>query len=261
VMNKKSLEGIIKSGALDQFHDRKVLLDNLEIILDWIKNSANADQGLFGGMETTIALKPSEPSTLMERLMMEQEVFKAFVSGNPLDGFYKYAKKGTFLSQIKNKAGVDHFLLHAYVKDIQRAKKKGFFVKIEDITDEFEFFVPDACGLQKFDLLIIHGQGREYESKRTGERKCALQISKIIKTSRERLQSLAGGSYSPEDTVVKVKKARYGEQKKADLERIKATQIVPGRSEAESVKQDVEPEDVELDDVGAEHTFEETAGT
>jgi DNA polymerase-3 subunit alpha len=48
VINKKSLEGIIKSGALDQFHDRKVLLDNLEIILDWVKNSANADQGLFG---------------------------------------------------------------------------------------------------------------------------------------------------------------------------------------------------------------------
>jgi len=44
-------------------------------------------------METTIALKASEPSALMDRLMMEQEVFKAFVSGNPLDGFYKYAKK------------------------------------------------------------------------------------------------------------------------------------------------------------------------
>jgi hypothetical protein len=44
-------------------------------------------------METSIALKKSKPSTLMERLMMEQEVFKSFVSGNPLDGLYRYAKK------------------------------------------------------------------------------------------------------------------------------------------------------------------------
>jgi DNA polymerase-3 subunit alpha len=47
VLNKKSLEGLVKSGALDQFNDRKVLLHNVEIILDWVKNSANADQGLF----------------------------------------------------------------------------------------------------------------------------------------------------------------------------------------------------------------------
>jgi hypothetical protein len=57
--------------------------------------------------------------------------------------------------------------LIAYIKDIQRAKKKGFFIKVEDISDDYEFFVPDTCGLQKFDIIIIHGYGRDYESKRT----------------------------------------------------------------------------------------------
>jgi hypothetical protein len=35
---------------------------------------------LFGELENKIPLKKVEKSTLMERLLMEQEVFKAFVS-------------------------------------------------------------------------------------------------------------------------------------------------------------------------------------
>lgn len=229
VINKKSLEGIIKSGALDQFHDRKVLLDNLDIILDWVKNSANADQGLFGWMETSIALKKSDSSTLMERLMMEQEVFKAFVSWNPLDGLYKYIKKFTFLSLVKEKTDIGNFIIVGYIKDIQRAKKKGFFIKIEDISDDYEFFVSDPCWLSKFDLIIVHG----YKKNR-------IMISKVIKTTHEKLKLLAGWSYNPEETVVKVKKLRYWEQKKADLERIKATQVLPSIAEKASLKQNIE---------------------
>jgi DNA polymerase III alpha subunit len=215
ILNKKSLEGLIKAGALDQFNDRKVLLHNLEVILDWIKNSANADQGLFGGMETSINLKRIEPSLLMERLMMEQEVFKAFISGNPLDGLYTYAKKFSFLSTVKEKSGLKNFIIIGYIKDIQRARKKGFFIKVEDITDSFEFFVTDPCGLAKFDIIILHG----YKNER-------IRITKIIKTSHTTLVTLAGSAYHPEETVVKVKKARYGERKQAELMKLKEEKVV-----------------------------------
>jgi hypothetical protein len=40
---------------------------------------------------------------MMERLMMEYEVFKVFVSGNPLDGLYTHIKKYNFISQFKEK--------------------------------------------------------------------------------------------------------------------------------------------------------------
>jgi hypothetical protein len=65
---------------LDQFEDRKVLRNNVDQIINRISNSANASQGLFGDLENKIPLKKVEKSTLMERLMMEQEVFKTFVS-------------------------------------------------------------------------------------------------------------------------------------------------------------------------------------
>jgi len=60
----------------------------------------------------------------MEKLMMEQEVFKSFVSGHPLDGLYLYLKKYNFISQFKEKDGFGSFIIVGYIKNIQRAKKK-----------------------------------------------------------------------------------------------------------------------------------------
>jgi len=54
-------------------------------------------------MATKITLKPVPKATIMERLLLEYEVFKVFVSGNPLDGLYTYIKKYNFISQFKEK--------------------------------------------------------------------------------------------------------------------------------------------------------------
>jgi hypothetical protein len=72
-----------------------VLLENVQNLIDWTKNIATADFGLFGGLQvdTKIQMRAVQPSNLLERLMMEQETFKAFISGNPLDGLYQYIKK------------------------------------------------------------------------------------------------------------------------------------------------------------------------
>lgn len=42
-----------------------------------------------------------------------------------------------------------------YVKNIQRAKKKGFFMAVEDISDEIEIFMKETLDIQKFDIIII----------------------------------------------------------------------------------------------------------
>ena len=56
-------------------------------------------------VESNIVFKNKYDTTLMEKLMMEQEVLKSFVSGNPLDGLYPYLKKFSFISQFKNLEG------------------------------------------------------------------------------------------------------------------------------------------------------------
>ena len=211
VLNRKSLEWLIKSWALDQFNDRKVLWENLDIIVNWISNSANASQWLFWDLENKIPLKNVEKSDLMERLMMEQEVFKAFISWNPLDWLYKFIKKRTLLSNIKDKNDVWNFEIVWYIKEIRRAKKKWFFITIEDISDNIDIFLSDTYGFNKFDIVIVQWW-----------KKNRIQISKIVKTSRPKLIELAWWSYDEKDSVVSVKKARVGEQQQINIERIKA---------------------------------------
>ena len=228
VLNRKSLEWLIKSWALDQFEDRKVLRNNVDVIINWISNSANASQGLFWDLENKIPLRKVEKSTLMERLMMEQEVFKTFVSWNPLDWLYKMIKKRTLLSNIKDKTDVGNFEIVGYIKDIRRAKKKWFFITIEDISDNFDIFLSETYWLQKFDLVIV-----------SWWKKNRIQISKIVKTSREKLKELAGGSYDEKDTVSAVKKARAGEQQQLNIERIKAEIAAENEKMAEENKENL----------------------
>jgi len=228
VLNRKSLEWLIKSWALDQFEDRKVLRNNVDQIINRISNSANASQGLFWDLENKIPLRKVEKSTLMERLMMEQEVFKTFVSWNPLDWLYKMIKKRTLLSNIKDKTDVGNFEIVGYIKDIRRAKKKWFFITIEDISDNFDIFLSETYWLQKFDLVIV-----------SWWKKNRIQISKIVKTSREKLKELAGGSYDEKDTVSAVKKARAGEQQQLNIERIKAEIAAENEKMAEENKENL----------------------
>ena len=192
----------------------------MQNLIDWTKNIANADFGLFGGLgvDTSIQLKMTEKATHMEKLMMEQEVLKAFVSGHPLDGLYLYIKKFSFLNQVLEQHEVLKFVIIGYIKEVQRAKKKGFFIKIEDISASWEFFIKDAVDFQKFDLVVIYGAKIFQESRGEGR----IFLDKIVKTDYMTLMKLAGGKFDPEWTVARAKKERYGDQKKQEIEKIKA---------------------------------------
>jgi DNA polymerase III alpha subunit len=199
VVNKKSLEWLIKSWALDEFGDRKTMLENSETLLQRAKSSQQMDGGLFGSMDvqTKISYKTTHETLFVEKLMMDQDVFKAFVSWHPLDGLYYYIKKYSFISQFKGKEkSAGAFIIIGYIKNIQRAKKKGFFIEIEDISGKMEFFVKEPLDLKKFDIVIVHLFKQEGRSP---------NIDKIIRTSRDLLIKQAGDKYNPEITSIKAK--------------------------------------------------------
>lgn len=200
IVNKKSTEWLIKSWAFDEFGDRGILLANSETILEWAKKSKDAGGGLFGMMEmsTKMTFKPWPITTMMERLMLEYEVFKVFVSGNPLDWLYAYIKRYNFISQFKEKENFWNLIIVGYIKNIQRAKKKWFFVQIEDISGNTEIFVRELLDFKKFDILII-----------TWYKGRSISIEKIVKVSRDQLIKQAGSKYNPEMTVVKAKSLRW----------------------------------------------------
>ena len=211
VVNKKSLEWLIKSWALDKFQNRNTLLNNIDMLLWRSKSSQNMSMWLFWADEsaTKIVFNKQYETTFEENLMYEQEVFKCFVSGHLLDWLYKYLKKNTFLSRLNVEKNVWPFEITWYISNIQRAKKKWFFIEVEDISWKREFFLKDVLNLKKFDIIKLSWYKNEWRYPK---------ISKMIKTNRDLLIKNAWWSYDPEMTVTKAKWLRLGEIKTELLE-------------------------------------------
>lgn len=205
IVNKKTLESLTKSWALDALWDRASLVQAVPQLIERSKSTQTADVWLFGGdmMQQKLDIKDIGPTPLMQKLMMEQDSFKAFVSWHPLDWLYPYLKKYNFISQLSNADYTGPYIIVAIIKNIQRAKKKWFFIQIEDLSGKTEFFVKETMDLAKFDIVIIHG----YKSRSMG-------IEKIIKTSRDILVDLANkaGKFDATRDAITVKKSRLAEQ-------------------------------------------------
>ena len=102
-LNKKSLEALIKSGALDAFGERGELLANIENVLEYQKvlrdNTAQASLFDFGHEIHELKLKKTSPASKKEILVWEKELLGLFISGHPLDEFDEAFKKRPYLIQ------------------------------------------------------------------------------------------------------------------------------------------------------------------
>lgn len=153
-LNKKSLEALIKTGAMDALGERGELLANIENILAYSKEkSSNKDhQSLFGLMSDAstvpgLRLNPAQPATNEDKLAWERELLGLFLSGHPLDKFReKLEKHGGSINKTKESAIENSTVVIAGI--IEEAKqiqtKKGdnmLFVKIADLTGSIETVV------------------------------------------------------------------------------------------------------------------------
>jgi DNA polymerase-3 subunit alpha len=101
-LNKKSLEALIKAGALDEFGERGIMLANMERLLAFVKESTTqpTDQNsLFGETESKenqngdIRLDQAPPANTTEKLAWEKELLGLYISGHPLDKFKNVLEK------------------------------------------------------------------------------------------------------------------------------------------------------------------------
>jgi DNA polymerase III subunit alpha len=204
VVNRKSLEGLIKAWALDNFANTNTLLQNLELILEWTKSSQAmpSDGGLFGWwfVQNSLTLRTYPEMSRIDRIKTEHSVFNAFVSQHPFDWLYPWIKSRniTLLSQITKENSGDFNLL-CFVVHITRARKKWYFIKVEDITGQVEFFVKEVFDIKPFDIMIIEWyKGR------------SARMSKMIKTTLDDIieQATRGNKYDASETVAYVKSKR-----------------------------------------------------
>jgi DNA polymerase-3 subunit alpha len=168
--NKKSLEALIKCGALDSIadtHDRGALITHIEAMLAFHREvtTEHPQDSLFGAMVATptLTLPHTEHSTtLWEKLIWEKELLGIYVSGHPLDAHKdKLEKASMTVAQIQAnpKPGMP-LILPVLVAEVRPVLTKSgdrmVFVRFEDKTASIEAVIFPKL-FKEHGALIIPG--------------------------------------------------------------------------------------------------------
>ncbi len=168
-VNKKVLESLIKSGAMDSFgYSRKTLLLNLERIVETSHEIARAkkmaENSLFGDMaeltDIKIELEDMGEYELKQILEFEKETLGFYVSGHPLDQFRSELEQidYTLSSDLDNIADSSEALFVGKVEEIKtKISNKGNKFGIVTIMDlhgsiEMMLFSDKLEELERMDL-------------------------------------------------------------------------------------------------------------
>ncbi len=185
-MNRKSLESLIKCGALDSLGpataERGVLLENVEKLLAFHRETTATppQNSLFGTsaqLQTFQPPKSSRPVSLLEKLAWEKELLGIYVSGHPLDVYESVTKKARLtIAKIKEdpRQGMLMILpvLVVRVRTIlTKDGEKMAFITVEDTTGTLEAVVfpklfkqhvtmitPGICLLMKGKVSVRNGE-------------------------------------------------------------------------------------------------------
>jgi DNA polymerase III subunit alpha len=155
-LNKKSLEALIKAGAMDSFGiDRGVLLGNIENLLAYNKEKdkhPDNQDSLFGLMTDTstipgLKLEKVPDANPKEKLTWEKELLGLYISGHPLDRYRDIISKREMdikkaQETLNDGAEVTLACIIEEIKPI--ATKKGdtmAFIKVADFSGSLETVV------------------------------------------------------------------------------------------------------------------------
>jgi len=153
-LNKKSLESLIKCGALDELGERAELLENLDSILSYShehqRQNSKGQNSLFSGtavsVSPSIRMKPAKPAARKDRLAWERELLGLYISGHPLEEYQeKLQNKVILLKNLaerpKGSLVVIGGLVHSIKKIITKSGSPMIFATIEDLTGKTEILV------------------------------------------------------------------------------------------------------------------------
>jgi DNA polymerase-3 subunit alpha len=155
-LNRKSLESLIKSGAMDCFGtDRGVMLANIDLMLEYNKEGEknHADQdSLFGTMADhssvpTLRLHEGDQAQMRDKLTWEKELLGLYVSGHPLEKYRSMIEKKdmNIKKAIESAKEGSSVILAAIVNEVRAVQTKNnetmAFITISDFSGSTEAVV------------------------------------------------------------------------------------------------------------------------
>ncbi|MEK7652830.1 MAG: DNA polymerase III subunit alpha [Patescibacteria group bacterium] len=154
-INKKSLEALIKCGAMDEFGERGQMFENVEDLLLYHREGKKTDESqesLFGLMADNstipkLKLKEFPPATQTEKLTWEKELLGLYISGHPLDKFKdKFQKREYTVKKVLD--GLEDGMTVAVagiINEVKTINTKSFekmaFINFSDFTGTIEIVV------------------------------------------------------------------------------------------------------------------------
>ena len=194
-LNKKSMEALIKSGCMDYWGDRGILLANLEGMLEYNHENSKQNENqisLFNDKTSIKApefkLKTAKIASQAEKLLWEKELLGLYISGHPLDRLREKLEKRTVnIKKIKEEfsngmqitiAGIIETSRQVITKNNERMA----FLKIADLTDSIEVVCFPSVFKEFIDILVaekcIALSGKV--SNRDGEKSIIIEAVKEI---------------------------------------------------------------------------------
>lgn len=170
-LNKKSMEALIKSGCMDEWGDRGVMLANLEGMLEYNHETRKQNENqvsLFGMLAQTapsFKMMPAAEATQAEKLLWEKELLGLYISGHPLDRIRsKLESRDVNIKKIKDGkennlgngiqvtiAGIIETVRQVVTKNNERMA----FLKISDLTGSIEAVVFPSIFKESIDIFIV----------------------------------------------------------------------------------------------------------
>jgi len=183
-LNKKSLESLIKCGALDEFNERGRLLFNIDNLLEYHRErmGASKNQHSLFGLMTDLSTLPAlhflaaPAATQKEKLAWEKELLGLYISGHPLESYKdKLLSIKVKIERLPDLREGTLTVIAGIIEEVRDVLTKGnermVFMRLADLTSNIEvaifprifskyrsFIEPEAC-------IAIKGK----VSKRKGE--------------------------------------------------------------------------------------------
>ncbi len=152
-LNKKSLESLIKAGAFDKFAERNQLLQSMERLLEFSRETqrtkSNGQKGLFGGQNASFQLSATILATKAEKLAWEKELLGLFVSSHPLEDFAQILEqktqsiekiKANFTKLVRKPVKIGG-IISSVKKIVTKTGRPMIFMNLEDMKDKIEVVV------------------------------------------------------------------------------------------------------------------------
>ena len=217
-LNKKSLESLIKSGALDNFGERGELLGNIDAMLNYNKelnkNRDNGQASLFADapavmVKNSIKLNPAPAAAEADKLRWEKELLGLYISEHPFNEYKERLASLiipiTSVAACKRDASVMvGGIISKIKKIITRSNESMLFVKIEDQLGSIEILVfPSLLKTtgeiwQEGKPIICQGRisDKDQEYKIIANKVAALTPEKIgaLVSEFSKLKNMNGGS-------------------------------------------------------------------